>query len=172
MTLSKGRHRYQSRQLPSFESIDVPPAERFEIIESSARADAKIFVPPDYFMCDDCREELHDPGDRRFHYPFINCTQCGPRYTLIEALPYDRPNTSMARFPLCAECEREYRDPADRRFHAEPVACPTCGPQLTFETQGQADINDTKAALDAAVDALRSGFNRRRQGNRRLSPYV
>ncbi|MGB5450371.1 MAG: acylphosphatase, partial [Woeseiaceae bacterium] len=72
-----------------FESIDAPPAERFEIIESSTRADAKIFVPPDYFMCDDCREELHDPDNSRYHYPFINCTQCGPRYTLIEALPYD-----------------------------------------------------------------------------------
>lgn len=141
-----------------FESIDVPPAERFEIIESSTRADAKIFVPPDYFMCDDCREELHDPDDRRYHYPFINCTQCGPRYTLIEALPYDRANTSMAGFPLCVDCEREYRDPRDRRFHAEPVACPTCGPQLTFETQGKADINDTQDALDAAINAIRSGF--------------
>ncbi|MBT8088809.1 MAG: carbamoyltransferase HypF [Gammaproteobacteria bacterium] len=139
------------------ESIDVPSANRFEIIESSARADAKIFVPPDYFMCDDCGDELHDPDDRRFNYPFINCTQCGPRYTLIEALPYDRANTSMAGFPLCADCEREYRDPADRRFHAEPVACPTCGPQLTFETQGKAGSNDTKEALDAAVDAIRSG---------------
>ena len=139
------------------EPIDVPPADRFEIIESSARADAKIFVPPDYFMCDDCRDELHDPGNRRYHYPFINCTQCGPRYTLIEALPYDRANTSMAGFPLCAECEREYRHPADRRFHAEPVACPKCGPQLTFETDGQADIKDTNDALRAAVAALRSG---------------
>jgi hydrogenase maturation protein HypF len=139
------------------ESIDVPPADRFEIIESSSHADAKIFVPPDFFMCDDCREELHDPGDRRYHYPFINCTQCGPRYTLIEALPYDRTNTSMAGFPLCADCEREYRDPADRRFHAEPVACPTCGPQLTFEVDGQTDIKDTKYALRAAVAAIRSG---------------
>ncbi len=143
--------------ITGFESIDVPAADRFEIIESSARADAKIFVPPDYFMCDDCRGELHDPGDRRYHYPFINCTQCGPRYTLIEALPYDRANTSMAGFPLCADCEREYRDPSDRRFHAEPVACPTCGPQLTFEVEGQADIEDTKDALGAAVDAIRSG---------------
>ena len=140
------------------ESIDVPPAERFEIIESSARADAKVFVPPDYFMCDDCRHELHDPDDRRFHYPFINCTQCGPRYTLIEALPYDRANTSMTGFRLCADCEREYRDPADRRFHAEPVACSTCGPQLTFETDDRDDIRNTKDALGAAVDAIRSGF--------------
>lgn len=140
-----------------FDSIEVPPAERFEIIESSARADAQIFVPPDYFMCDDCRSELQDPNDRRYHYPFINCTQCGPRYTLIEALPYDRANTSMAGFPLCIDCEREYRDPADRRFHAEPVACPKCGPQLTFETADQSDIAETGAALQAAVDAIRGG---------------
>ena len=139
------------------ETIAVPPADRFEILESSARADAKIFVPPDYFMCDDCREELRDPGDRRFLYPFINCTQCGPRYTLIQALPYDRANTSMANFPLCADCEREYRDPADRRFHAEPVACPNCGPQLSFEAGGQADVDDTNDALAAAVAAIRRG---------------
>ncbi|MBU2676795.1 MAG: carbamoyltransferase HypF [Gammaproteobacteria bacterium] len=139
------------------DAIAPPPADRFEIVESSARADAKIFVPPDYFMCDDCRSELHDSGDRRYHYPFINCTQCGPRYTLIETLPYDRPNTSMAGFPLCTDCDREYRDPGDRRFHAEPVACPTCGPRLTFEAHGQAEIQDTNDALIAAVDALRTG---------------
>ncbi len=141
----------------SVETITLPPADRFEILESSARADAKIFVPPDYFMCDDCRRELLDPDDRRFLYPFINCTQCGPRYTLIEALPYDRANTSMAGFPLCADCEREYRDPADRRFHAEPVACPTCGPQLTFEAKGRADVDNTNDALAAAVAAIRRG---------------
>ncbi|NNF41399.1 MAG: carbamoyltransferase HypF [Woeseiaceae bacterium] len=139
------------------ESIVVPPAERFEIIESAARADARVFVPPDYFMCDDCRSELQDPHDRRYRYPFINCTQCGPRYTLIEALPYDRPNTSMAGFALCPDCEREYRDPADRRFHAEPVACATCGPSLSFKVHGAAPIEDTAAALRAAVDALQAG---------------
>ncbi len=144
-------------EITRVESIDVPLAERFEIVTSSASADAQVFVPPDYFMCDDCRAELQDPKDRRYRYPFINCTQCGPRYTLIEALPYDRPNTSMAGFPLCADCEREYRDPLDRRFHAEPVACPECGPQLTFEATGRADIADTHQALSAAVEAIRDG---------------
>jgi hydrogenase maturation protein HypF len=128
----------------------------FRIAPSSAAAEASIFVPPDYFMCDDCREELADPGDRRYRYPFINCTQCGPRYTLIEALPYDRPNTSMRAFPLCNACEREYLDPHDRRFHAEPVACPECGPQLTFEGRGIRADGD--GALDAAVDAISSGL--------------
>jgi len=139
------------------ESVDIPIVDRFEIVESSARADAQVFVPPDYFMCDDCRRELHDPRDRRYQYPFINCTQCGPRYTLIESLPYDRPNTSMAEFPLCTECEREYRDPADRRFHAEPVACPQCGPQLTFEVHGRATVDESRAALASAVEAIRNG---------------
>jgi hydrogenase maturation protein HypF len=144
-------------RITKFESTAVPACESFEIAASSAQADAQVFVPPDYFMCDDCRGELHDPGDRRFHYPFINCTQCGPRYTLIEALPYDRPNTSMGEFRLCAECESEYRDPADRRFHAEPVACPQCGPQLAFEENNQADVCDTSEALVAAVRSLRDG---------------
>lgn len=127
----------------------------FEISESSAEAKARIFVPQDFFMCDDCRAELHDPNDRRYRYPFINCTQCGPRYTLIEALPYDRPNTSMAGFPLCEDCEAEYLDPADRRFHAEPVACPNCGPALHFDDG--VHQYDGDAALDATLDSLQAG---------------
>ncbi|MGI9233810.1 MAG: carbamoyltransferase HypF, partial [Woeseiaceae bacterium] len=140
-----------------FDSIDVPVADAFEIVSSAANTDAQIFVPPDYFMCDDCRGELTDPQDRRFQYPFINCTQCGPRYTLINKLPYDRPNTSMAGFPLCPACEREYLDPTDRRFHAEPVACPQCGPSLTFEADGSAAIEASDAALKAAVETIRDG---------------
>lgn len=129
----------------------------FSIAPSSSDADASIFVPPDYFMCDDCRRELADPADRRHRYPFINCTQCGPRYTLIESLPYDRHNTSMAAFPLCADCEREYLDPSDRRFHAEPVACPACGPQVSWEVPGTDEVQHADAALDAALAALRAG---------------
>jgi hydrogenase maturation protein HypF len=141
----------------TIESIPVPDNETFEIAASLAQADAQVFVPPDYFMCDDCRHELHDRDDRRFQYPFINCTQCGPRYTLIEALPYDRPNTSMASFPLCDECETEYSNPADRRFHAEPVACPQCGPQLMFEAHDREDVCNTGEALAVAVQAIRDG---------------
>lgn len=130
---------------------------RFEILPSEASATARIFVPPDYFMCDDCMRELHDPADRRYRYPFINCTQCGPRYTLIRSLPYDRPNTSMADFPLCADCEREYTDPANRRFHAEPVACPDCGPSVWFETRASESALRGEAALEAALRCLRDG---------------
>jgi len=129
----------------------------FSIAASSSHAEARVFVPPDYFMCDDCRAELHDPSDRRYHYPFINCTQCGPRYTLIESLPYDRANTSMAAFPLCVDCAREYHDPNDRRFHAEPVACPACGPQLSFDEPGALQPERAGAALALAVGRLRDG---------------
>ena len=137
--------------------LDAPSFTDFEISPSSEAAQASIFIPPDYFMCDDCRADLDDPRNRRYRYPFTNCTQCGPRYTLIESLPYDRPNTSMARFPLCPDCEREYRDPSDRRFHAEPVACPACGPRLAFRVAGQTDELHDESALAAAVDAIRDG---------------
>jgi hydrogenase maturation protein HypF len=145
---------------PAIDSVDVVEYrhfDAFEISESSANAEARIFVPQDFFMCDDCRAELQDPTNRRHRYPFINCTQCGPRYTLIEALPYDRPNTSMAGFPLCPDCEREYRDPGDRRFHAEPVACPTCGPQLNFHDKEDGFVASRDEALEAALDKLQHG---------------
>lgn len=144
-------------RIDKLELVSNSPFERFEIIASSAQANPRIFVPPDYFMCDDCRHELHDSCDRRYRYPFINCTQCGPRYTLIEKLPYDRPNTSMVRFPLCKDCSEEYLDPADRRFHAEPVACPVCGPQLSFRRAGSERVVEKGAALHAALSSLRNG---------------
>jgi hydrogenase maturation protein HypF len=134
------------------------PVDRAFVIAPSSAADApRVSVPPDFFACDDCVRELADATDRRHGYPFINCTQCGPRYTLIAALPYDRPNTSMARFTLCADCRREYQDPLDRRFHAEPVACPVCGPHLLFVQPGTAPVRGDPEALAAAVAVLRDG---------------
>ena len=114
------------------------PGGGFVIDESVAAASAERLFPPDIATCDDCVRELWDPADRRYRYPFINCTNCGPRATIIDELPYDRARTSMREFPLCADCEREYRDPADRRFHAEPVACAACGPRLAYRTTGAA----------------------------------
>ncbi|HSJ98166.1 MAG TPA: carbamoyltransferase HypF, partial [Myxococcota bacterium] len=138
-------------------ACEAPASRGFGIAPSSAADAPEVSVPPDFFACDECVAELADPADRRHAYPFINCTQCGPRYTLIEALPYDRPNTSMAGFPLCEACRREYEDPLDRRFHAEPVACPVCGPHLSFAVPGQPPLTGDAAAVAAAVDVLREG---------------
>ena len=128
----------------------------FSILDSEASTGADIHLPPDGFVCVDCLAELHDPANRRHRYPFINCTQCGPRYTLITALPYDRPNTAMRDFALCPDCRREYETPLDRRFHAEPIACPVCGPHLRY-VSGEAACDGDEAALAAAVAALRAG---------------
>lgn len=130
--------------------------ETFQILPSDATLETQVHVPADYFTCNDCLNELHDPQNRRYHYPFINCTQCGPRYTLIQRLPYDRPYTSMADFPLCPECEQEYHNPADRRFHAQPIACPVCGPKLEFY-QVDTQRCEAEAALTATIHALRAG---------------
>jgi len=95
----------------------------FRILPSRAGKERRVLISPDVAICDDCRRELMNPADRRYRYPFINCTNCGPRYTIVRDIPYDRAKTSMAPFPMCPECQREYDDPGDRRFHAQPNAC-------------------------------------------------
>ncbi len=130
--------------------------EDFHVLPSAQTAQPHVHVPPDLFACDECLAELRDPAARRFAYPFINCTQCGPRYTVIRALPYDRSNTSLAGFPLCADCAAEYADPLDRRFHAEPLACAACGPGLRWRAGTEA-IRGNSASLAAALAALRAG---------------
>ncbi|MBU0688329.1 MAG: carbamoyltransferase HypF [Gammaproteobacteria bacterium] len=127
----------------------------FEILDSASAGETHIHVPPDLYLCADCQREMETPQDRRYRYPFINCTQCGPRYTLIARMPYDRVNTTMAGFDLCEACRDEYEDPTSRRFHAEPIACPQCGPQLAF-VAGDVRLQ-REAALDACIAALRRG---------------
>lgn len=131
------------------------PPQGFTIRESAGGA-MQTHIVPDAATCPDCLRELNDPANRRYRYPFINCTHCGPRLTIIRAMPYDRPLTAMADFPLCAACAREYADPSDRRFHAQPVACPHCGPQLFW--RAGAERAQKEAALQAAVAALQAGL--------------
>lgn len=110
---------------------------KFEIISSQDEGTQFIPVSPDVSICPDCLQELFDPADRRYRYPYINCTKCGPRFSIIKKIPYDRPNTTMSGFVMCPDCLREYDDPLNRRFHAQPIACPQCGPQVWFEIHGK-----------------------------------
>lgn len=142
---------------PQFDPAECQATAGFTIRASEAAAAAEIHIPPDYFVCEDCLAEMRDPAQRRHRYPFINCTQCGPRYTLIDRLPYDRPHTAMAGFELCPDCRSEYENPLDRRYHAQPLACSCCGPELRFRCPGEPDVAGDEAALVAALAALRAG---------------
>jgi hydrogenase maturation protein HypF len=140
----------------SAEEIAREQDDNFRIIASDTRGDGDVHISPDVAICQDCLKELFDPLDRRYRFPFINCTNCGPRLTIIKSIPYDRINTSMFCFPLCPQCQAEYENPADRRFHAEPNACPLCGPkiQLLDETGNKVSADDP---IKTAIGLLQEG---------------
>jgi hydrogenase maturation protein HypF len=129
----------------------------FRIAPSPREGAANAPVAPDSATCPDCLRELFDPGDRRFRYPFINCTNCGPRFTIVRGVPYDRPLTTMSAFELCDACRAEYEEPLDRRFHAQPNACPACGPRLSLRDAGGAVLGEREDALSGVVRALAAG---------------
>lgn len=135
---------------------DAANEQGFRIVASQDQTAHTTLVSPDIATCDDCLRELFDPADRRYHYPFINCTNCGPRFTIIRSLPYDRAATSMDCFPMCPECAAEYADPLDRRFHAQPDACFDCGPHITWREAGEAAalpaVGTTRETSDAIID--------------------
>ncbi len=137
--------------------LNVYAYAQFEIIESEPDPDKFIPVSPDMSICPDCLRELFDPSNRRFRYPFINCTNCGPRFSIVKDIPYDRPYTTMSDFPMCPDCREEYGNPMDRRFHAQPTACPVCGPQITFRITGKTTSN-FEAALQEARRAIKEGL--------------
>ncbi|HYA34554.1 MAG TPA: carbamoyltransferase HypF [Candidatus Binataceae bacterium] len=135
----------------------LAPAYRshFEIVESRGEGERQTLVSPDIATCVDCVREIFDPRDRRYRYPFTNCTNCGPRFTIIRDVPYDRPSTSMVEFAICPDCAREYADPANRRFHAQPICCPACGPTLSLrDRDGKVIAGDP---ISATAELLRNG---------------
>jgi hydrogenase maturation protein HypF len=129
---------------------------RFEILSSLVKENEYQLVSPDLSTCPECRAEIFNPADRRYHYPFTNCTNCGPRFTIIEDIPYDRPHTTMERFRMCPVCQREYDDPADRRFHAQPNACPVCGPRLEIVDSSGKNVN-AEDVITCAAQLLKEG---------------
>ena len=151
--------------------IDLPPLARIDniIISNSDKKyddfniissqESYKFAPilPDFAICDECKSELKDPTNRRYNHPFINCTNCGPRFSLIKSLPYDRINTTMGKFNMCKQCQDEYKDPTNRRYHAQPVACKNCGPKLSYKSLDGKIIANNTEALKRCIDDLKDG---------------
>lgn len=166
--LDQFTHRLQSDAPPHArpERIESAPGgcgpyDTFRVVESdtASRSDSPVFaIPPDLATCPDCLRELFDSRNRRYRYPFINCTSCGPRYSIVTAFPYDRSRTTMQQFAMCPECAREYADPSDRRFHAEPISCPNCGPALSLhDAEGSVLASDSEECIRRACQAIRDG---------------
>jgi hydrogenase maturation protein HypF len=130
----------------------------FSIVKSKGQSEMSTLISPDVSVCDDCLSEMLDPDDRRFRYPFINCTNCGPRYTIIDDIPYDRPKTSMRHFKMCLRCQTEYDDPTNRRFHAQPNACADCGPHVGLYDNRKNEIIQHQDAVDKAAELLQKGY--------------
>ncbi len=140
------------------EAAEFQGFQEFKVEKSTASDKRTTFIPPDTGVCDECLGEFFDGGDRRFHYPFITCTHCGPRFSIIEDIPYDRATTAMKIFPLCEDCQREYDSPPDRRFHTEPTACGKCGPRLSlFDRQRKLVSTDTDTIARKTVEFLKEG---------------
>ena len=138
------------------EDIEVKGCDSFTITKSEESESKFVLISPDVSTCPDCTAELFDPKDRRFEYPFINCTNCGPRFTIIQDIPYDRPKTTMAKFGQCPACKQEYTDPGNRRFHAQPNACPVCGPSVTLYDRNKSSIN-IDSPIDETVKLIEEG---------------
>ncbi|MBS3784600.1 MAG: carbamoyltransferase HypF [Anaerolineae bacterium] len=138
--------------------VELPTPGGFAIRHSEAKPGEFQPISPDITVCEDCLRELFDPDDRRHRYPFINCTNCGPRFTIIQDIPYDRPQTTMAPFEMCPDCQAEYDDPTDRRFHAQPNACPVCGPQVTFRNPKSEGAPSRVPSGDQAIQATRQAL--------------
>ncbi len=143
-------------RIDSLTALEEEPAglEGFSILESLHLSDTESMIPADVSTCRDCFQEIADPEDRRYGYPFTNCTNCGPRFTIVREVPYDRAHTTMSVFPMCGDCREEYLDPMDRRFHAEPTACPACGPRVWLEQDG---LSQRHQVLETAGRFLREG---------------
>ena len=136
----------------TIEEISLQGYTDFTIRESDDREETLVMVSPDIAVCAECKKEVGDPNDRRYTYPFINCTNCGPRFTIIEDLPYDRAKTTMAAFPMCPECQQEYDNPLYRRFHAQPNACPVCGPRTSLLDRSGQKVDKSP------VELLKQGY--------------
>ena len=145
-------------KITEIEVVDIQIKGEVEFLIRSSREEERrsTLISPDISICDDCLVELFDPEDRRYHYPFINCTNCGPRYTIIQDIPYDRPKTTMSSFKMCPDCQGEYDDPSNRRFHAQPNACSVCGPKIWLVDRWDRQI-ESRDAIGEAVRALKEG---------------